>query len=74
MVWVYDATGSLLAAVLMHASLVASQSILMPLPASAMPLLTLVLAWAAALWLVVGGIAVAGRWQIARQPLRRQVA
>jgi uncharacterized protein len=69
MVWVYDATGSLLVAVLMHASLVASQSILMPLPASAPPLLTLILTWAAALWIVVVMIAVANGRQFFR-PLR----
>ena len=34
MVWVYDRTGSLLVAMLMHGSLTATQLILMPLPAS----------------------------------------
>ena len=53
MVWVYDRTGSLLVAMLMHGSLTATQLILMPLPASGMSLLTSILAWAAALWIVV---------------------
>ena len=74
MVWVYDRTGSLLVAMLMHASLVASQLILMPLPLSAVPLLTSILGWAAALWAVVTAIAVANSGQLSRQPLRRRVA
>lgn len=71
MVWVYDRTGSLLVAMLMHGSLTATQLILMPVSASGMTLLTSILAWAAALWIVV---AVASRWQILRRPLRRQMA
>ena len=74
MVWVYDRTGSLLVAMLMHGSLTATQLILMPSQASGMTLLTSILAWAAALWIVVALIAVASRWQISRQPLRRQMA
>ena len=74
MVWVYDRTGSLLVAMLMHGSLTATQLILMPSPASGITLLTSILAWAAALWIVVAMIAVASRWQISRRPLRRQVA
>jgi membrane protease YdiL (CAAX protease family) len=66
MVWVYDRTGSLLVAMLMHASLVASQLILMPLPTSGMSLLTSILAWAAALWVVVAMIAVANGGQFSR--------
>jgi membrane protease YdiL (CAAX protease family) len=73
MVWVYDRTGSLLVAMLMHGSLTATQLILMPLPASGMTLLTSILAWAAALWIVVALIAVGGRWQLSR-PLRKQLA
>ena len=37
MVWVYDRTGSLLLAMLMHGSLTATQLILMPLPAPGCP-------------------------------------
>jgi hypothetical protein len=74
MVWVYDRTGSLLVAMLMHGSLTATQLIFMPLPASRMSLLTSILAWAAALWIVVVMIAVASRWRISRPLLRGQVA
>ena len=68
MVWVYDRTGSLLVAILMHASLVASHLILLPLPVSAVPLLTSILGWAAALWVVVAVVAVANGGQLSRQP------
>ena len=71
MVWVYDRTGSLLVAMLMHGSLTATQLILMPRPASGMPLLTSILAWAAALWIVV---AVLGRSNVShtlRDPCTR---
>ena len=74
MVWVYDRTGSLLLAMLMHAGLTATQLILMPSPASGMSLLTSILAWAAALWIAVAMIAVANGGQFSRQPLRRRVA
>ena len=75
MVWVYDRTESLVVAMLMHASLTATQLILMPLPASELALLTSILAWAAALWIVVAMIAVASRRRISSQPpLRNQVA
>jgi membrane protease YdiL (CAAX protease family) len=74
MVWVYDRTGSLLVAMLMHGSLTATQLILMPLPAPGMSLLTAILAWAAALWIVVAMIGVTSRWQISRRPLGRQMA
>jgi membrane protease YdiL (CAAX protease family) len=74
MVWVYERTGSLLVAMLMHASLVASQLILMPLPLSAVPLLTSILAWAAALWIVVAMIALANGRQFSRQLVWRRAA
>ena len=74
MVWIYDRTGSLLVAMLMHGSLTATQLILMPLPASGMFLLTSILAWAAALWIVVAVIAVANGGQFARPVLWRRAA
>jgi membrane protease YdiL (CAAX protease family) len=74
MVWVYDRTGSLLVAMLMHASLVASQLILMPLPLSAVPLLISILAWAAALWIVVAIIALADGGQFSRPLVWRRAA
>jgi uncharacterized protein len=73
MVWVYDRTGSLLVAMLMHGSLTATQ-LIMPVPGSEMSLLTSILAWAAALWIVVAMIAVANGGQVLRQPLRRRAA
>jgi CAAX protease family protein len=74
MVWVYDRTGSLLVAMLMHGSLTATQLILMPLPLSAGPLLTSILAWAAALWIVVAMIAVANGGQFSRPLVWRRAA
>ena len=74
MVWVYDRTGSLLLARLMHASLTATQLILMPLPASGMSLLTSILAWAAALWIVAAMIAVANGGQFSRPLVWRRAA
>src|SRR5215208_1606714 len=53
MVWVYDRTGSLLVAILMHASLTASTLILQPLAVSGMALLAVTLGYAAATWVVV---------------------
>jgi uncharacterized protein len=58
MVWVYDRTESLLVAMLMHVSLVASNVILVPL-ATGVALVTYDLVWAAVLWVVVGAVAVA---------------
>jgi membrane protease YdiL (CAAX protease family) len=57
MVWVYDRTESLLVAMLMHASLTASQLIFMSLPVSAVSLLTSILGLAAALWIAVAAVA-----------------
>ena len=68
MVWTYDRTGSLLIAMLMHASLTATQVILMPPATAGMPLLISILAWAAALWLIVAVIAAADGRRLSRQP------
>jgi CAAX protease family protein len=57
MVWVYDRTGSLLVAILMHASLTTSSLILGPLALSGWPLVTCLLALTAALWAVVAVLA-----------------
>jgi uncharacterized protein len=74
MVWVYDRTGSLLVAILMHASLTASTLIVAPLAMSGVTLLTYQLVWAAAMWIVVGAVALAQGGHLSRQPLRRRVA
>ena len=74
MVWLLDRTGSLLVAMLMHASLTASMLILGPLAISGGTLLTYELVFAAALWVVVAAVAVADRRHLSRQPLRKRVA
>jgi uncharacterized protein len=73
MVWVYDRPESLLVAMLMHVSLVASNVILVPL-ATGVALVTYDLVWAAVLWVVVGAVAVANGGHLSRVPLRRRVA
>jgi membrane protease YdiL (CAAX protease family) len=70
MVWVYDHTGSLLLAMLMHASLTASTFILGPAWVSGSALLVYDVALGAAWWLVVGAVALAKRGQLTRQPIR----
>lgn len=60
-VWVYDRTGSLLVAILMHVSLTTSLLALNPLAISGVPLLTYSFALAAAVWLVVAAVVVANR-------------
>lgn len=62
MVWVYERTGgSLFIAMLMHASLSASMLILQPQGLAGKALLTFILAFSAALWLVVLVISIAKR-------------
>jgi len=68
MVWVYDRTESLLVAILMHVSLVASNAILAPL-AAGVAQVTYDLVWADVLWLFVAGIALAQGGHLTRQPL-----
>jgi membrane protease YdiL (CAAX protease family) len=70
MVWVYDRTGSLFVAILMHMILTVSTLILGPLVISGVSLLTYDLVLAAALWVVVAAVAVANRGQLSRQPSR----
>jgi membrane protease YdiL (CAAX protease family) len=77
MVWVYDRTGSLPVAILMHASLIASTISgfgLVPPVISGVPFLILFLVFTATLWLVVAAVAVANGGRLSRQPLRRRVA
>lgn len=61
MVWVYGRTKSLLISILMHASLVASLSALVPAELSETALLSWILTWAAALWVIVAVIIIARR-------------
>jgi membrane protease YdiL (CAAX protease family) len=74
MVWVYDRTGSLLVAMLMHASLVAGNSIILGTSATGAALLTSILVGAAVWWVAVAALAMATHRQLARQPLRTRVA
>jgi uncharacterized protein len=75
MVWIYDRTESLLVAILMHISLVASNAILvLPLALAGVAGVTYDLVWAAMLWVVVAAVAVANGGHLSRQPLRRRVA
>ena len=78
MVWVYERTGSLLVAMLMHASLSACQFILGPVAGpgalSGASLLAYGIASGAAMWVVVAAVAVANSGHLSRQPLRRRVA
>jgi membrane protease YdiL (CAAX protease family) len=69
MVWVYDRTGSLLVAMLMHISLTASTLILGAVSLVGGPLITFDLVWAAAVWLVVAAVAAANAGQFSRLPL-----
>jgi len=72
MVWVYDRTGSLLGAMVMHVSLAASTFILIP-PVPGVASVVLSFVPAAAMWAVVGVVAVANGGHLSRQPLRRRV-
>jgi len=74
MVWVYDRTGSLLVAVLMHASLTASALILGPLAISGAASLIYALVLAVAMWAVVAAVALASRGELSRRPIRRSEA
>src|SRR5215207_6429428 len=73
MVWVYDRTESLPVAMLMHASLTFFTVIVFP-PSAVMANLISGYAYTAALWVVVGAVAVAQGGHLSRQPPRRRVA
>jgi len=73
-VWVYDQTGSLLVAMLMHAVLTSGMLILTPTALSGVPLLTWLVVLAAVLWVFVAAVAVANRGQLTRHAFRRRVA
>jgi membrane protease YdiL (CAAX protease family) len=66
MVWVYDRTGSLLLAMLMHMPIVVSQYVLNPEAISAEQMFMSLIATGAALWLVVGVVALANGGRITR--------
>jgi membrane protease YdiL (CAAX protease family) len=70
MVWVYDRTESLLVAMLMHATLTAGMLILQPLAMAGVALLTWLIAFAAAWWVVVAVVVAAGRGRLASATAR----
>lgn len=74
MVWVYEHTGSLLVAMLMHMSLTASIRIFTPVPNQGVSLFIYEFVLATVLWVVVAAVAVANRRPIARQPLSKGLA
>ena len=79
MVWVYERTnGSLLVAILMHMSLVATVQIINPfgsLKMAGVPLLSFDLIWAVVLCVILAAVAVAQGGRLSRQPpLRGRVA
>ena len=67
MVWVFERTGSLLVAMLMHASLTASLLVLQPPGISGVPALTWNLVLAAAVWGVVAAAAMTDRGRLPRR-------
>lgn len=73
MVWVYDRTGSLLIAMLMHASLDAATFILGPLAMSALTSFKYGIGVAVAMWLVVAAVTLANGGQLQRKPLHNGV-
>ena len=74
MVWIHDRTGSLLVVMLMHATLVATQLILMPEALTGADLLTHIGVLPAVMWLLLAAVALANRGQFSRPPLRSSVA
>jgi membrane protease YdiL (CAAX protease family) len=71
-VWVYERTGSLLVAMLMHVSL-ATFTFILTSPLGGAPYWVIGFAYAAALWVVVAAVAVAQGGHLSRQPLPRRV-
>jgi len=69
MVWVYDRTGSLPVAMLMHASLTASVRIFDPIGIAGAPIVTYNLVLGAALWLIVAAVVAAHRGRLDRGPV-----
>ena len=75
MVWVYDRTESLLVAMLMHTGLIVGTIFIFTPLATGVVFLSYTWVLAAALWVVVGAVAVANHWHLTRQPpLRKRVA
>ena len=73
MVWVYERTGSLLVAILMHVSLATFTFTLTP-PLGGAPYWIIGFAFAAVVWVIVAVVSLAQRGHLSRQPHRRRVA
>ena len=74
-VWVYDRTGSLLVAMLMHVAYTAATMIFEPVAVSGVPLFIYGWVSAAVMWVIAIAVAMANRGHVSRQPLLpRQVA
>lgn len=73
MVWIYERTGSLLLAMLMHASLNIFWFLSMPVVITGVQQVIWYFAWAAVLWIVVAVVAVASHQGFSGRSLRSQV-
>jgi CAAX protease family protein len=73
MVWVYERSGSLLVAMLMHVSLANFTFILTP-PLGGAPYWIIGFSFAAVVWVIVASVSLAQRGHLSRQPHRRRVA
>jgi membrane protease YdiL (CAAX protease family) len=73
MVRVYDRTGSLFLAMLMHVSITTTVLTLTP-RTTGLALLAYGLAFAAAIWLVVAAMTLVSGWQVPRNQVRRRAA
>jgi uncharacterized protein len=74
LVWVHERTGSLLMAMLMHASLSSSMLVLQPAGMAGTSLLIYVVAFGAALWVVVGAVALVEGGHLTRPRLGAEVS
>lgn len=74
MTWVYDRTESLLLAILMHVSFIATWTACTPVTIKGWALLVYYLAFSAALWVIVAVVAVANHGHLSQQPPRLKVA
>ena len=73
MVWVYERTGSILVAMLMHVSLATFTFILTP-PLGGAPYWIIGFACAAALWVIVAAVSFAQGGHLSQQPIRKREA
>jgi len=71
MVWVYDRTGSLLVAILMHAALTANTITIMAPSEGVASLVTYYLIFTAALWVIIAAVAAKNHWRLTKQALER---